>query len=404
RPADAGLRTAQSEGRDEPLLAEPRHASRRGRSGARGPRRRRCDGRQSAGRGRHRPRARFGARRQFALGPDGAAREGLPADGRAHAARGRGQRAGRADAREGRRVLRRRGRDDDRRAHIAARTPADRRARRRHRRHGHRALPAHVLDLRPDLVRSVVKKFLKRVLALVVVGAMLAGVAGPAVAAEDDATPVQQPIASSTGLELSAGAARVGIEANGLVLGLLSGVLDPLLAGITKGLLQQIATPLVNGVASALGVSQAGSPVIGAPRSPSEFELSAGNSPSTAEDEEPASCTKTSGTCYAVSVGEGLSEIVNVLGVVSLDVGTAHGLTEPVRTAEREDIVAQAQVAGLQLGALGVDLLALDAVQSRAACTVIGSHDNVATASISNLSLLSGVVTADIAPGTGLLS
>lgn len=242
------------------------------------------------------------------------------------------------------------------------------------------------------------KKFLKRVLAPVVVVAMLVGVAAPAAAAE--AEPGSDATASSTGWQVNRGSfgLEVSLPPDSLVGGLLGWALNPIINNILtpvtsalNGIPAAVVNPLLGAVA---GDSTAGTPSSESP-SREPFALAAGSSPSSGN---PASCTDTSGTCYASPITVGAD-----LGILKLALGTVHGLTESVSTTSGYDLVAQSQVAGLDLGLLGIDLLSLDALTSSTTCTVVGEGVPRAAASSAGLSLLGGIVTVGVAEGTGAL-
>jgi hypothetical protein len=242
------------------------------------------------------------------------------------------------------------------------------------------------------------KKFLKRVLAPVIVAAMLVGAAAPAAA---ESEPGSDAVSSSTGWQVNRGSfgLEVSLPPDSLVGGLLGWALNPIINNILtpvtsalNGIPAAVVNPLLGAVA---GESTAGTPSSGSPAS-EPFSLAAGNSPSSGN---PASCTDASGTCYASPITVGAD-----LGILKLALGTVHGLTEPVSTASGYDLVAQSQVAGLDLGLLGIDLLKLDALTSSTRCTVVGEGTPRATASSAGLSLLGGIVTVGIAEGTGALN
>ncbi|WP_156760508.1 hypothetical protein [Microbacterium karelineae] len=241
-------------------------------------------------------------------------------------------------------------------------------------------------------------------LAALAVVLVLIGFAAPARA---DVTGESDALASSSGWETEGGDFGLSVEVSddslvGSLLGALrlnrviESVLDPVVSAIGE-----VPSLLVDPLFSvAVGDDlEAGTPPPGAPLSSAPFALSAGASP---QPGSPESCTDDSGTCFRADLPASGS-VVDVAGLVSLDLGAVHGLTEPVGTAEGWDIVSQSQVAGVGLGALGIDLLRLDAVQSRTTCTAVGSSAPEAEVSTAGLSLLDGVVQVGVAGPSGAL-
>ena len=251
------------------------------------------------------------------------------------------------------------------------------------------------------------KKSLKRVLAPVVVVAMLVGVAAPAAAAETE--PGSDAVASSTGWQVNKGSfgLEVSLPPDSLVGGLLGWALNPIINNIltpVRAALKEIPATVVSSLVHAVAEDMSTSSPVFDPEINSQvpFSLNAGSSPSTGN---PASCTlgsgpcnKGSGTCYVSPLSTNLD-----LAAVRLALGTVHGLTEVVTTSSGYDVVAQAQVAGLELGLLGIDLLSLDAMSSSTTCTVIGDGAPHASASSAHLSLLGGILEVGIAESTGAL-
>ena len=265
------------------------------------------------------------------------------------------------------------------------------------------------------------KRFLKRALAPVVVGAMLAGAAGPAVAAEDD-EPIPQPTASSVGWEAQPGSLGLQIalpegsaitSLDRLLCGLLC-IFDPHATPITdlvEGIVNETVSPLLSGLTNVvtsavvnplLGVVAGGSATARTPpdleaRSGYVFPLKDGQSPTT---NNPVSCTETSNTCY----GSWLSTPDLDLGLAQLRLGAVSGLTEPVSTPEGWKLVAQSRVAGLHLGLLNVvDVLSLDSFRTSAECTVVGDDPPVAESPSMAISLLNSLVDIGLADETGAL-
>jgi len=244
------------------------------------------------------------------------------------------------------------------------------------------------------------KKILKRVLAPVIVAAMLVGVAAPAAADEAPPAAGSDATASSVGWQVNEGkfGLEVSLPPDSLLGGLLGWALNPIintvLTPVTEALNvipSAVVDPLLGAVA---GDASAGTPD---PTKPSDapFLLETGHSPS---EGSPPSCDAAGGSCYALPLVIGTD-----LGILKLSLGAVHGLTEPVTTASGYDLVAQSQVAGLELGLLGIDLLDLDALNSSTTCTVVGDGVPHASASTANLSLLGGIIEVGIAEETGAL-
>lgn len=250
------------------------------------------------------------------------------------------------------------------------------------------------------------RKSLARSLA---VGAALAvgatGLAVPAHAAEEASS---NATAYASGWEARRGEFGVALELDllGGLLGLdrlLNSILNPILRPVTE-LLNAVPTAIVDpvlGLVAGDGL-EARTPPLTATPSDAPFALEEGNSPAVGS---PASCTETSGTCFSSAV-VGLGPVLNLVDLkplVGLDTGVIHGLTEPVHTGVAEQLVSQAQVAGIGLHLIGLDLLSVDAIESQAVCTVVGSDAPTAEVSVTGLNLLNGLVGVGIASDTGLL-
>lgn len=242
------------------------------------------------------------------------------------------------------------------------------------------------------------KKFLKRVLAPVIVAAMLVGVAGPAVAAEEPGpVPGADAVAHSEGWEASRGGLSLApLELDGVVgrllhlLGL-DAVLDAVLT-LPTALVNELGTGVIDPV---LGL------VLGNDLESRTPPLDEWGAPSAFPAEGTAlDCSDTADTCYQ-SLGLG------VLGLLS--VGAVEGNTARVLNPDgSRDIVANARVAGLELGLLGLDVLNVGAVTASSACTIVGEAQTDVRAEVAGLELLkagngAAVVSADIADDGALL-
>lgn len=237
------------------------------------------------------------------------------------------------------------------------------------------------------------RRAMKAGLAAAAAGALLLGSAAPAAAAGDDA------IASSSGWVAHQGSLGADLDVNGVVGWLLGPVVNPVLDAVlhpVTELLNAVPASVVGPVLGAVAGADltAGTPAPGAPASTSPFVLAEGHSPANGA---PASCTDDSGTCYVSPLLD-----VGASGLLGLDVGVIHGLTEPVATAAGHDLVAQAQVAGLGLDLLGIDLLDLGAVTSSARCTVVGEAPNAAQTELAGVRLLELIDVGLAADGSAL--
>jgi hypothetical protein len=218
--------------------------------------------------------------------------------------------------------------------------------------------------------------------AAVSLGALLAvGTVTPANAAT-------APSAVSTAFTAKPGLVKVNTAVTGIVGILLGPVVNPAIDALTSGLTAglsalpaQLVAPLLNAV---LGGTSATTPPEGSPTVGAAFNLASGASPT---------CAATPGTCYQ-SAGINLK----APPLIKLDLGVASGITEKVAGT---GYVAQSRLAGVELDALGLDLLTVAAANSKAQASTTGAIVTSGTSTASNISVLNGLVKAEVADVSG---